>query len=314
MLAVPVAVAVSVPASSVTWLESPQQAISLEPVMSMGDIDREAALGRGSVDRTPAPRPSQSPLPPVATPDVEPNEDPDDETDDETDEEPDDTEEVEDTPEPDDEPDEEPTAVGQMFTVSELNVRSGPARHTTVVAVLAAGTEVEITGNTDGDWVQILHGGGTSWVNGDYLSETEPSEEDEDDEAEDTPDDGISYPECSHGTSIESGLTQDAIRVYRAVCARYPDVSSYGGYRSGGGAHSQGRAVDIMVRGSLGDSIAEWVRANHRELGVSEVIWAQRIWTVQRSSEGWRWMSDRGSDTANHYDHVHVTVYGNSGG
>jgi hypothetical protein len=30
---------------------------------------------------------------------------------------------------------------------------------------------------------------------------------------------------------------------------------------------------------------------------------------VQRSSEGWRWMEDRGSTTANHYDHVHVTVY-----
>jgi hypothetical protein len=25
-------------------------------------------------------------------------------------------------------------------------------------------------------------------------------------------------------------------------------------------------------------------------------------------------MSDRGSASANHYDHVHVTVYGNAGG
>jgi hypothetical protein len=30
---------------------------------------------------------------------------------------------------------------------------------------------------------------------------------------------------------------------------------------------------------------------------------------VQRSAEGWRWMEDRGSTTANHYDHVHATVY-----
>ncbi|MDQ1640746.1 MAG: hypothetical protein QOJ90_97, partial [Actinomycetota bacterium] len=28
-----------------------------------------------------------------------------------------------------------------------------------------------------------------------------------------------------------------------------------------------------------------------------------------RSSEGWRPMADRGSTTANHYDHVHVSVY-----
>ena len=37
-------------------------------------------------------------------------------------------------------------------------------------------------------------------------------------------------------------------------------------------------------------------------------------WTVQRADDGWRWMEDRGSTTANHYDHVHVTVYGNAGG
>jgi hypothetical protein len=30
---------------------------------------------------------------------------------------------------------------------------------------------------------------------------------------------------------------------------------------------------------------------------------------VERSSEGWRYMSDRGSTTANHYDHVHVSVF-----
>jgi hypothetical protein len=41
---------------------------------------------------------------------------------------------------------------------------------------------------------------------------------------------------------------------------------------------------------------------------VTEVIWARRIWTVQRNSDGWRSMEDRGSATANHFDHVHVTV------
>ena len=46
---------------------------------------------------------------------------------------------------------------------------------------------------------------------------------------------------------------------------------------------------------------------------MSEVLYSQKIWTVQRSSEGWRSFSDRGSTTANHYDHVHVSVYGNRG-
>ena len=40
-------------------------------------------------------------------------------------------------------------------------------------------------------------------------------------------------------------------------------------------------------------------------LGVMEVIYRQQIWTVQRSSEGAP-MSDRGSPTANHMDHVRL--------
>ena len=65
----------------------------------------------------------------------------------------------------------------------------------------------------------------------------------------------------------------------------------------------------MISSSSVGWDIANWTRANASTLGVSEVIYSQKIWTVQRSSEGWRSMSDRGSATANHYDHVHVSVY-----
>ena len=44
------------------------------------------------------------------------------------------------------------------------------------------------------------------------------------------------------------------------------------------------------------------------ELGVIYVIYSQHIWSVERGGEGWRGMSDRGSTTPNHYDHVHVSV------
>ena len=109
-------------------------------------------------------------------------------------------------------------------------------------------------------------------------------------------------------------MTPDAIRVHRAVCAAFPEVDSYSGLRSDG-EHGEGRALDIMISSSsLGDEIADYARENSGRLGVSEVLWSQQIWTVQRSSEGWRSMEDRGSDTANHNDHVHVTVYGDSGG
>jgi hypothetical protein len=109
---------------------------------------------------------------------------------------------------------------------------------------------------------------------------------------------------------VESGLVANAVAVHRAVCAAFPQVTSFGGVRPGdSGAHGSGQALDIMVTGSTGDQIATWLRDNASRLGVSEVIWSQRIWTVQRSAEGWRWMEDRGSTTANHYDHVHATVY-----
>ena len=64
---------------------------------------------------------------------------------------------------------------------------------------------------------------------------------------------------------------------------------------------------------SVGWNAAKWVRANAKCVGRERGHLHQQIWTVQRSSEGWRSMSDRGSPTANHMDHVHVSVYGNSG-
>nr|MDQ6896317.1 hypothetical protein [Actinomycetota bacterium] len=123
---------------------------------------------------------------------------------------------------------------------------------------------------------------------------------------------GVSAAACADGSGVESGLTPDGIRVHRAVCALFPGVSGYGGLRGTGDYHGTGQAVDIMIgaNSSLGAQIAAYVRDHASALGVSEVIYAQRIWTVQRASEGWRAMADRGSPTANHVDHVHVSVYG----
>jgi hypothetical protein len=93
------------------------------------------------------------------------------------------------------------------------------------------------------------------------------------------------------------------------VCANFPAISVYGTLRGGGGDHPTGRAVDIMVSGEEGWAVANFVRENAAALGVSYVIYSQSIWSVERSGEGWRGMSNRGSDTANHYDHVHVSVF-----
>jgi len=93
------------------------------------------------------------------------------------------------------------------------------------------------------------------------------------------------------------------------VCNNFPQITQYGGYDAHG-EHSSGRAIDIMTSDSgTGDQIAAFLQAHASELNLYDIIWQQHIWTPVRSSEGWRSMSDRGSETANHYDHVHVSLY-----
>lgn len=119
---------------------------------------------------------------------------------------------------------------------------------------------------------------------------------------------GVSDQECSVSSSIESGLTPNGRAAYRAVCAEFPEVSSYGGRRADPGSdHNSGNAVDIMITGATGDRITEYLIANRDRLNVKYVIFEQKIYA---SYTGWsgRAMEDRGSVTANHYDHVHVSV------
>lgn len=203
-------------------------------------------------------------------------------------------------------------ATGIRYTTAGVNVRSEPSVNGKVITVLTAGSKVSITSGSVPGWAAIMYDNQRRWVRSEYLSTKKPSTSSSSSAATFS---GISYAPCKSGSSVESGLTPDAIRVHRAICARYPQVTSYGGVRADSlPYHPSGRALDAMISNStVGWQIANWVRANASRLGVSEVIYSQRIWTVQRSSEGWRPMSDRGSATANHYDHVHITVYGNSG-
>lgn len=83
------------------------------------------------------------------------------------------------------------------------------------------------------------------------------------------------------------------------------DVDAVGGRaeRSNPSDHPLGLALDFMVSPEVGDALAEYVVAHREEFGVTYVIWEQRI----NSGNGWSLMEDRGSPTANHMDHVHVS-------
>ena len=187
------------------------------------------------------------------------------------------------------------TADTTLWTTTELNLwtsAEGDARNVGLVEGLE---KVLVTGRKDGDRVEVVVGGKSRWVTAGYL-------------ADEKPETGPSLGgQCANGSSIDAG-SPSLYEIHDVVCANWPEITSYGTWRSDG-EHGEGRAIDIMVSGETGWAIAEFLRANYSALGIEYIIYSQKMWSVERSGEGWRYMSDRGSTTANHYDHVHVTVY-----
>ena len=180
----------------------------------------------------------------------------------------------------------------ELWATTQLNLWSEPGEKARQLGELDAGKKVLVTGREAAGRVEIVLEGQSRWVTAGYLSEEKPP---------------TLGGECTNGTSVSGGA--NVIAVHRAVCAAFPSITSYGTYRAGGGDHGSGRAIDIMVSGELGYQVADFVRENFDVLGVTYVIYAQRIWSLERGGEGWRGMSNRGSATANHYDHVHVSTY-----
>ncbi len=97
-----------------------------------------------------------------------------------------------------------------------------------------------------------------------------------------------STPACTNGSAVPSGVSPNIVAVHQAVCANFPEITSYGTFR-GDGEHAQGIAIDIMVSGERGYEVAEFVRAHYEELGVSYIIYSQQIWSVERSVRGMAW-------------------------
>ena len=185
----------------------------------------------------------------------------------------------------------------KLWTTAPLNLWTEPGEKAEKVGVLDEAKKVLVTGRSLYGRDEVVVEGKARWVTQGYLSDEKPATQVAPAEAS-----------CTNGTSVPSGVSPNIAAVHRAVCANFPSITTYGTLRSDG-EHAQGIAVDIMVSGDLAWQVAEFVRANYADLGVSYVIHARNIWSVERSGEGWRGMEDRGSVTANHYDHVHVTTY-----
>ncbi len=185
---------------------------------------------------------------------------------------------------------------GALWVTSDTEIRSDAAADAAVLGQVADGTQVLVTGAVEGDFTQVLYNDLPRWIATGTLAAEEP----------------LGTAPCSRGSGVESGLQPDTIKVYRAVCAKFPEISSYGGRaaRANSSGHPTGRALDIMTPGkAVGDEIAQFVIDNYEKLGATQVIWQQRIWEPR---SGWRGMENRGGATANHMDHVHVTTSGDA--
>ena len=189
-----------------------------------------------------------------------------------------------------------PAVVGQKYATTALILRSGSGDVFTSYGDAPAGARLDVTGRVENGRAQIVYNGAVRWVTAKYLSDTAPG------------------PVGGGGSANvvgAAGLTANSRQVLAELQAKFPEIRSYGGVRPDSiPDHPSGRAIDAMTYtdAALGQRVADYIRANATRLNVEYVIHNQRIYSVARSSEGWRYMADRGSVTANHKDHVHITV------
>ncbi len=192
-----------------------------------------------------------------------------------------------------------PKVERKLWTTAPLELRLQPREKARSAGTFPDDKRIGVTGKRQGGYAEVVVDRKARWVTADYLSRKK--------EPETGADAGVNTAPCANGAVASGGLQPQAQTVMNAVCNAFPDITTYGG-AAGRGEHGTGLAIDIMVSGSRGDQVKDFLYANRGQFGLSNIIWAQTIWSAQRDGEGFRGMEDRGSSTANHYDHVHVLV------
>lgn len=186
------------------------------------------------------------------------------------------------------------------YAQSALTVRAAASGEAAEIGSLKAGDKVEITERVVGEFREVLFSGKIGWVATDEVGEKAP-----------LPGAVAKSPGKTSSTRV-LGLTVQAMGVYNAVMGQWGGpINSVGGYRASSlSDHQFGRAIDFMLtpgaESALGWTIAKYLAANAGSLGVDHIIFEQKIWTPANPT--WRPMANRGSITANHFDHVHVSV------
>ena len=125
-----------------------------------------------------------------------------------------------------------------------------------------------------------------------------------------------STPTSANAIPTDPNLQPQAEAFRQEIAAKF-GITNIGGYREGDPEdHGKGLAVDVMVptNSELGDQVAQYAIDNMDRAGISYIIWKQQFYMPVNNIYGpantWNQMPDRGGDTANHYDHVHISFNG----
>ena len=124
-----------------------------------------------------------------------------------------------------------------------------------------------------------------------------------------------STPTSANAIPTGPNLQPQAEAFRQEIAAKF-GITNIGGYREGDPEdHGKGLAVDVMVptNSELGDQVAQYAIDNMDRAGISYIIWKQQFYMPVNNIYGpantWNQMPDRGGDTANHNDHVHISFY-----
>lgn len=181
-----------------------------------------------------------------------------------------------------------PLRVTNVYTTAAVSLQKSPEVGAPVVGSVARGLQLRGTGAAQTGYLAVIWNGGISWVESAKAT-------------------------LSLGSSSLDKLEANGKAAVIDVRAQFPQLTTIHGWRSSSAYssdHPNGRAVDFMIPSyktnkALGDAVAAYVIANGKRLKVNYLIWRQRSYTLTRGT--WKAMDDRGSDTQNHLDHVHVS-------
>lgn len=196
-----------------------------------------------------------------------------------------------------------PASTGKVYvSVGSLYVRATSAPDGAIITTIYRGQALDVTGRTAGDRTEVIWQGVARWVFTAYVTTATPP---------------AALPANMTFSGIDR-LVPSARTIVDHVVANYPRIRTIYGWRASSNYssdHPNGRAVDIMIpnwqdtsNADHGWEIARYFAANASKFNISYIIYRQQLWNASYPTRGWRAMEDRGGATANHYDHVHISV------